>query len=191
MVILVQFSLYVHKSGLKPDSFHFNLSIVFQDDGFLATDTTRKLDFVIHHPEREREFTACIYRLPKYSEEGWPISDENGVLEEDPVLYVNNTYIHEHKGEEGEANGATNQPDDEEEQWLLDRATQEWVPNPNYRGNQAQAQEQDGQWGQAMSPQQWKEYYSTCHSSVALNTEEYDYDTPPSYDEATQGKKYQ
>ena len=29
-VLLVQFSLYVHKGGLKPDSFHFNLSAKLQ-----------------------------------------------------------------------------------------------------------------------------------------------------------------
>ena len=28
-VILAQFSLYVHKSGLKPDSFHFILAYMF------------------------------------------------------------------------------------------------------------------------------------------------------------------
>ena len=40
-VLLAQFSLYVHKSGLKPDSFHFNL--------FDASTHPSDLDFLFHH----------------------------------------------------------------------------------------------------------------------------------------------
>ena len=46
-VLLAQFSLYVHKGGVKPDSFHFRLSIgqsrVYQQLNLLVRLSTRRL----------------------------------------------------------------------------------------------------------------------------------------------------
>ena len=35
-VLLAQFSLYVHKGGLKPDSFHFKVTVMLKNVDFLG-----------------------------------------------------------------------------------------------------------------------------------------------------------
>ena len=46
-VLLAQFSLYVHKGGLKPDSFHFPWSI-YKLPSF-STESTEKHNFDVYH----------------------------------------------------------------------------------------------------------------------------------------------
>ena len=48
-VLLAQFSLYVHKGGLKPDSFHFFLSVLFRSLG-------------IEQPKSEPECESLTWR---------------------------------------------------------------------------------------------------------------------------------
>ena len=83
-VLLARFSLYVHKGGLKPDSFHFTVNIHQYSETSLPSDDQQFRDFIdiiCNVPTRTN-----ICRL-------W-----NNILPNDHVLYIyilNSSHFHD------------------------------------------------------------------------------------------------